>query len=122
MNKKMLEKKVQERKAKRETHLNLKGGIGRVTIYTDEIIKHPDPEVKSSGAILLEEGASIGTHEHCNNSEIWVVIEGRVEVNENILEAGQTCICNQNETHYCKNLAKGDSILGFAKKNKAVYD
>lgn len=122
MDRKMLEKQVKKGEVKRETHFCLKGGTGRVTIYTDEIIKHPDTEVESSGAILLEEGSSIGSHVHKNDSEIWIVIEGRVEVNGVILKPGQVSVCDQGESHYCKNLADGDSILGFAKKNKAVYE
>lgn len=118
----MLEKQVEKGEVKRKTHFCLEGGIGRVTIYTDEIIKHPDTEVESSGAILLEEGSSIGSHVHKNDSEIWIVIEGRVEVNGSVLEAGNISICNKGEKHSCVNLYDGDSILGFAKKNKAVYE
>lgn len=121
MDRKMLEKQVEKGEAKQEKFLCLKGGTGKVIIYRDNV-SHPDHEVYDSGAILLEKGASIGTHEHYNDSEIWIVISGCVEVNGKVMEEGQCFICNKGETHSCINLADGDSILGFAKKKKAVYD
>lgn len=110
-----LEDEVKRGKAKRTEVIGLKGGVGKATIYTDTI-QHPDPRSYEAGKTVLDDGATIGVHEHSNDSETWTVLQGEIEVNSEKYGPGKTIVCKQGGHHYAKNIANGKSVIRFVKR------
>lgn len=65
--------------------------------------------------LVLEVGASIGDHPHIGNAEIYQIISGSAEYNDNgttvLLNHDDVAVCYDGETHGIKNI--GDVPLVF---------
>ncbi len=100
-------------KYRTEIREKMRNGDGRVKI---EHFWEPKTELKSNirmfARLTLEPGASIGFHEHINEEEVFVVVRGTAEADDNgrkmILNAGDT-ILTGNSCHAIKNA--GDDTL-----------
>lgn len=99
---------------KRETRCEMRGGKGNAEF---EHIWIPKEEMSSHtrlfSKIILEPGCSIGHHVHDNEEEIFFVLKGRAEVDDNgvrkILEAGDSILTKTGEGHSISVL--GDETL-----------
>ena len=98
--------------------VNMRGGNGQAVV-TDILDKG---EYKGSarlvGTILLEPGCSIGAHVHENEEEIFYVIDGTAEYNDNgetkLLQKGDSCICLSGQTHSIANADNKKDLTVFA--------
>lgn len=65
--------------------------------------------------MILQPGVSIGEHQHTGDNEIFYILSGEGEYNDNgttvTLKPGDVAICNDGETHAMIN--KGDVPLEF---------
>lgn len=110
-----LNRGVKEGGLRRRFVFRLKDGCGTCTIYTDRS-KHPDPDVYESGNIRMERDASIDMHAHEKDSEEYTVLAGKVICNGVEYGPGETMTCKKGETHSCRNIARGESVLRFVKR------
>ena len=93
---------------------NIRGGIGDVEMR--KILNGAD-EMLGKGRMfnrmIVPPGHTLGEHAHTGDNEIFYVLSGRGEYNDNgttvILEPGDTAICRDGETHGLKNT--GDKPL-----------
>ena len=94
----------------------MRGGSGDVHF---EHIWKPAEEMYSKtrlySKIILEPGSSIGYHIHENEEEIFYIIEGTAQYNDNgtvvTLNKGDSCICLDGETHSIGNAADAECDL-----------
>lgn len=106
----MIKKPEQFRTEVRE---KMRGGEGAIKI---EHMWEAGEEMKSANRmaarLVIDQGCSIGTHRHDNEDEIFYIVQGCAEVNDNgvtsILSAGDT-ILTGNAEHAIKNI--GDEPL-----------
>lgn len=112
---KSLEQMALEGRISKRVEPNLKDGLGLCVVYTD-LIEHPDKRVSVAGKIVMGYGATIGIHRHTVDSEIYTVLAGKVQSNGKIYGPGESMICNKGEAHNCVNLAKGESVLRYVKR------
>lgn len=106
---------VEEGKLQKEVVTCLKGGNGMCIVYTDTT-KNPDSRVYASGKIEMGYGSTIGQHSHEKDWETYTVLAGRVLSNGKEYGPGETMICKKGESHHCKNIASGESVLRFVKR------
>lgn len=93
----------------------MRGGDGQAVI-TDILDKGEYAgHARLLGTIRLEPGCSIGPHIHENEEEVFYVMEGQAVYNDNgteqILDAGDSCICLGGQTHSIAN--RTDKTLVF---------
>lgn len=112
---KSLDRGVEEGKLRKKFVFHLKGGNGTCAVYTDQV-KHPDLRVYESGKIVMERFATIGEHSHEKDCETYTVLAGKVISNGVEYGPGETMVCNKGETHSCRNIARGESVLRFVKR------
>lgn len=110
-----LEEMASKGQVSKRIEQNLKGGLGVCTVYTD-LMKHSDQRVSVAGKIVMEYGATIGTHQHTEDSETYTVLAGKVQSNGKIYSPGESMICSKGKSHNCVNLAKCESVLRFVKR------
>ncbi len=99
---------------KSEVRENMRGGDGSVKIehFWDK------DELKANNRLFarltLAPGSSIGTHEHAGEEEVFVIVQGRAEADDNgqtvILEAGDT-ILTSNACHSIKSIGDKPLVL-----------
>ena len=90
------------------------GGNGLAEIFDwfadDEIC----PNINLLATINIPVGGSIGDHTHIGDAEIYRVLQGRAEYNDNgvvrIIEEGDTTMCYDGETHGIKNIGDDEFI------------
>jgi mannose-6-phosphate isomerase-like protein (cupin superfamily) len=97
-----------------EVREEMRGGDGKVKIehFWDK------DELKSNNRLFarltLEPGSSIGSHEHTGEEEVFVVVQGRAEADDNgeivILETGDT-ILTSNACHSIKSIGDKPLVL-----------
>lgn len=91
-----------------ETREEMRGGQGRVRI---EHLWEPETEMKSANRmvsrLILEPGRSIGAHRHEGEDEIFYILRGTAQVDDDgenaVLNAGDT-ILTGNAGHSIKNI------------------
>ncbi|MDD2402953.1 MAG: cupin domain-containing protein [Lentisphaerae bacterium] len=96
-----------------ETREKMRGGDGCVRI---EHLWEPKSEMKSLNRmvsrLILEPGSSIGAHRHDGEDEIFYIVRGTAQVDDDgniaVLKAGDT-ILTGNAQHSLKNI--GDDTL-----------
>ena len=108
-----LERKAKLGEVKRFESFNLKGGCGKVIVYTDNIPQKV--YAKETGHIIMSEKSFIGKHQHLYDSETWTILKGIVQINGIIYQEGDHHTCHQGNEHYCINCADGESIIEFVK-------
>lgn len=91
----------------------MRGGDGTVTIKNWVSGGEKPANVRLAGVLELPVGASIGTHRHEGEAEIFHVISGEAEYSDNgrnvKVGAGDVMICYSGEEHSVKNT--GDDTL-----------
>lgn len=93
---------------------HMRGGDGTVIITN---FVNGTAELNESGRlfgrITLESGCSIGSHPHENESEIFYILTGTGEYDDNgtivTVQAGDVTICSPGESHGIAN--RGEEVL-----------
>lgn len=84
----------------------MRGGDGSVKIRHMLDKGEYAGKTRMISSITLEPGCSIGEHIHENEEEIFYVARGTVTYNDNgkeeILNAGDSCICLGGQKHGCR--------------------
>ena len=99
-----------------EVRKEMRGGKGEVTVRN---IWTPKTELKSNyrlfAKLVLPPGASIGFHIHDREEEVYVVLRGKAEVDDNgvteVLNEGDTILTGGGEGHSVRNVGDTDLIL-----------
>ena len=99
-----------------EVRENMRGGSGSVKI---EHFWEPGKEMlghnRMAARLTLPPGASIGFHNHENEDEIFVIVKGQAEADDNgtlsILNAGDTLLTGNGAGHSIRNVGEGDLEL-----------
>ena len=99
-----------------EVRENMRGGNGSVKI---EHFWEPEKEMLSqnrmAARLTLPPGASIGFHNHENEDEIFVIVKGQAEADDNgtlsVLNAGDTLLTGNGGGHSIRNIGEGDLEL-----------
>ena len=89
---------------RKETRTEMRGGTGTVKF---ERMWERDTEMKSKARLfsklILEPGVSIGWHVHENEDEIYYILSGTAETDDNgvkrILQAGDSTLTRSGEGH-----------------------
>ena len=100
----------------KEVKVNMRGGEGSVTI---EKFWEPGEELKSKNRLFakltLMPGSSIGFHKHENEEEVFVVLQGTAEADDNgekvFLEKGDTILTGEGKGHSIKSVGKDNLQL-----------
>lgn len=90
----------------------MRGGDGQAVV-TDILDKDEyNGKARLVGTILLKSGCSIGEHIHENEEEIFYVIDGEAQYNDNgeikTLYKGDSCICLGGQKHSIANKSDKD--------------
>lgn len=99
-----------------ELRENMRGGSGIVKI---EHFWEPGKEMlghnRMAARLTLPPGGSIGFHNHENEDEIFVIVKGKAEADDNgtvtILEAGDTLLTGNGAGHSIRNAGDCDLEL-----------
>lgn len=91
----------------REVRSQMRGGNGDVFMTSLFAPGVCNPKIKMMKILTFEQGAGIGYHVHENEQEIFYVISGEGEYNDNgtpaVLRAGDSCITQSGEGHCVGN-------------------
>lgn len=91
----------------KEIRKNMRGGDGEVTIANWIDKPKLPPNVRLMGVIELPPGASIGEHAHEGEAEVFHIISGAGEYNDDgeavEVKSGDTCVCASGQRHGIKN-------------------
>ncbi len=98
-----------------EVRDKMRGGEGSVRV---EHMWEPASEMKSSNRmvskLIMEPGCGIGTHRHDGEDEIFYILQGTAEVDDNgvisVLSEGDT-ILTGNASHSIKNIGTGTLVV-----------
>jgi mannose-6-phosphate isomerase-like protein (cupin superfamily) len=94
---------------------NMRGGEGTVTLQ--HWIEDGDkcPNLRLAANIVIPKGASIGAHPHNHEAEIFHIVSGTAEYDDNgkIVTAGKgdVLICNDGEEHSIRNAGSDDLVF-----------
>ncbi|MBE6384417.1 MAG: cupin domain-containing protein [Lentisphaerae bacterium] len=99
-----------------ELRENMRGGSGTVKI---EHFWEPGSEMRAhnrmAARLTLPPGGSIGFHNHENEDEIFVIVKGQAEADDNgkitLLSAGDTLLTGNGAGHSIRNVGKEDLEL-----------
>ena len=99
-----------------EVRDNMRGGNGSVKI---EHFWEPGTEMlghnRMAARLTLPPGGSIGVHDHQNEDEIFVIVKGVAEADDNgtlsRLEAGDTLLTGNGAGHAIRNIGDEDLEL-----------
>lgn len=94
---------------------DLHGGTG-LTVIRKHVTEGVIARLDMFANVVLEPGASIGYHQHLDESEIYHIISGEAEFTDSDksvkqVTAGDCCVIEKGESHGIKNT--GDSFLEF---------
>lgn len=94
---------------------NLYGGTGTTKIYK-HITENKIERMKMFANVTLEAGASIGYHQHTDDSEIYHIISGSglftdADESEKPVTPGDCCVIEKGQSHGIENT--GDGVLEF---------
>ena len=96
-----------------ETRAAMRGGAGSVTIR--HLFKKDEITAKTRlcAALTLPPGASIGTHQHEGEDEVYYILKGRGELDDGktrtTVQTGDAVLTGRGESHALANT--GDSDL-----------
>src|SRR5699024_10891934 len=98
-----------------DTHQNLHSGKGEAVI--SKLIKKNDVEgLDLFATVSVPPGASIGYHQHLEDSEGYYILSGAAEFTDadgkiKAVERGDLCLITQGQSHGIKNI--GETELKF---------
>ncbi len=94
-------------------NVNMKGGDGTVKIVKFMEQEEINGKCRLMAKIILEPGCSIGKHMHNGEEEIFYIIKGTAEYDDNgsivTLNEGDSCVCLGGEEHSIAN--RTDSVV-----------
>lgn len=98
---------------KKEIREKMRGGEGKVII---EKLWEPGEDIKAKNRLfaklILSPGSSIGFHKHENEEEIFVIMNGVAEVNDDgvihRLEKGDSILTGNGKGHSIRSIGKED--------------
>lgn len=99
----------------REQRENMRGGQGTITI--EHWFKPDDfgAKVRLCARMTIPAGASIGTHTHTNEDEVYIVLSGKGIIEENsewvAIESGDAILTGHNGSHGVKNNSDGPLVI-----------
>ncbi|MBR7139473.1 MAG: cupin domain-containing protein [Lentisphaeria bacterium] len=99
-----------------ELRENMRGGNGTVKIeHYWEAEKEMHAHNRMAAQLTLPPGGSIGFHNHENEDEIFVIIKGEAEADDNgkcvRLSAGDTLLTGNGAGHSIRNVGESDLVL-----------
>jgi len=98
-----------------ELRENMRGGNGTVTIKNWAHGDEKPANMRLAATLEIPEGASIGMHKHEGEAEIYNVVSGAGEYNDNgnisDVSAGDVMVCYSGEEHGIKNTGSGKLVL-----------
>lgn len=101
-----------------ETREQMRGGNGTVTIQNWMEQADLPPHVRMISTIVLPVGASIGTHVHEGEAEMFCILSGAGEYNDNgsnkPVKQGDVLVCYSGETHGISNTGNSDLVVTAA--------
>ena len=90
-----------------ELKVNMRGGDGQVLVTKLLEKGEYKGSARLAATLTLEKGCSIGEHLHENEEEIFLVISGTAEYNDNgeavTIYPGDCCICTGGQKHSIRN-------------------
>ena len=95
-----------------EVRTAMRGGTGNVTIR--HMFKKEEITAKSRlcAWLTLPPGASIGTHQHLQEDELFVIVKGRGELDDGtsktVVTAGDAILTGKGESHAIANAGDTD--------------
>lgn len=99
----------------REIRKNMRGGDGEVTVINWLESGERPKNVRLAGVLELPPGASIGVHKHEGEAEIFHILSGSGEYNDNgdivNIKAGDTALCPDGSEHGIKNTGEVPLML-----------
>ncbi len=106
---------INEKDMQTEKRGNMRGGEGSVDFLHIVSKEHLPAKTRLFSLITLEKGCSIGKHEHNGESEIYYVLSGEGEINDNgtirRFAKGDCAVCNSGKYHAVSN--SNDEPLKF---------
>lgn len=108
----MIHKKEQQQVRMRE---NVRGGEGTLTFHDFLLPEESFGAGKLFSRTVIPAGGSIGSHQHEGEFEVYYVLSGIVEVFDggkwNELQAGDTHVCPNGESHALRNTADAEAAV-----------
>ena len=108
----MISKKENQEK---EIRLNMRDGNGEITIQHILKKENFNAKVRLCAKLILSPDASIGLHEHTNEDEVFIILEGKGVVidddKEEKVYAGDAVLTGNGSKHSIKNTGDIDLIL-----------
>jgi len=93
--------------------VNMRGGDGTVLVNNVTNEEEMNGKGRLFGPITLNPGCSIGFHMHEKESELFYLVQGKAEYNDNgtlvPVEAGDMMLCRPGEGHGIAN--HGDEVV-----------
>lgn len=93
---------------------NPRGGHGKMTAFPFDAVKQFGGQVKMFATVEVQPGTMIGYHQHVDDMEIYLMLDGSAVVSDNgtmdILNSGDMLITKKGESHSLEN-----------KNNEPVY-
>lgn len=98
-----------------EVRENMRGGPGQVAIRhyfrRDEI----NAPCRLCAQLVIPPGAGIGPHEHINEDEIFIILQGRGIVDEAgeevVVETGDSILTGRGASHSIRNIGEIDLLV-----------
>lgn len=98
-----------------ETRENMRGGDGVVTIHNFVADSEKCPNLRLLGMIELPPGASIGEHVHDGEAEIFSIVSGEGEYNDNgvavPVKVGDVTVCYSGQVHGIRNTGSAPLVI-----------
>jgi mannose-6-phosphate isomerase-like protein (cupin superfamily) len=97
---------IKEQEMKKDTQQNMRGGKGSIEL---KFLVAPEkmPHGRMIAEITIPVGASIGEHEHVNETEYYIITEGEGTVRDNgtdqPVKAGEVVMTPNGSTHSIEN-------------------
>lgn len=96
----------------------LRGGIGNVIIKNIIEQGEYDGKARLIATITIPVDSSIGTHIHDKEEEIFYVLQGEANYEDNgnmvVLKQGDSCICRSGQQHSLSNRSKEEPLVVLA--------
>ncbi|MCQ2380341.1 MAG: cupin domain-containing protein [Victivallaceae bacterium] len=99
-----------------ETRERMRSGDGTVTIeHLWEAATELGSDTRMMGRLVLPPGASIGFHRHDGEEEMFFIISGRAEFDDNgvvcEIGPGDTTLTGNGAGHSIRNIGDGDLVV-----------
>lgn len=75
----------------------------------------PDEQMEEQGILVMQQGEMIELHQHTEDMEMYLVLEGIVRINGRLYREGEFVSCFKGESHDCKNIGSETATIMFIK-------